>query len=138
MTSFALPKLLARDRAIERIATFLARLSSDRAWSVTVEEKKPKRSYAQNRLLWSLYAQILERGGEDMRGWTRDDLHQFFLIHHFGSDIKDLFGRKRHVPLRRSSELNKQEFADFIEAIVRFMAEQGVALDLPDDQDMAA
>ena len=48
-----------------------------------------------------------------MGGWTKDDLHEFFLIDHFGENLK-LFGKKRLKPMRRSSRLNKMEFADFV------------------------
>jgi len=56
-----------------------------------------------------------------MRGWTRDDLHEFFLIDHFGYEVHELFGKKRLKPMRRSSRLNKQEFTDFIAHIQQFM-----------------
>lgn len=92
-----------------------------------------KRTVSQNSLLWALYGDILKRGGEAMGGWTKDDLHEFFLINHFGSTVRELFGRKRLKPRRRSSKLSKMEFSDFVESIVRFMAEQGVVLDLPGD-----
>src|SRR5919109_2216622 len=92
--------------------------------------RKHRRTNTQNALLWSLYADILESGGEEMRGWTKDDLHEFFLIDHFGAETLELFGRKRLKPHRRSSRLTKTEFSDFVEHIVRFMAERGVSLTL--------
>lgn len=95
--------------------------------------RKSKRSNDQNALLWSLYSDIIALGGEEMRGFTKDDLHEFFLIDYFGSETKELFGRKKLKPLRRSSRLTKMEFSDFVEHIVRFMAERGVALTLPGD-----
>lgn len=116
-----------------KAARFIEALPLDRAWAVEVKEHKPRRSDEQNRYLWSIYQHILKVGGEDMGGWTKEDLHDFFLITHFGSEIKELFGRKRHVPLRRSSKLNKQEFTDFIETIFRFMAERGVYIPSSDE-----
>src|SRR3990167_9584662 len=96
--------------------------------------RKSRRTTTQNALLWSLYTDIIENGGEAMRGFTKDDLHEFFLIDYFGSETLDLFGRKRLKPLRRSSRLTKLEFSDFVEHIVRFMAEHGVVLELPGEQ----
>lgn len=94
---------------------------------------KHRRSSQQNRLLWSLYGDIIERGGEAMAGWKADDLHEFFLIDHFGSETHEMFGRKRLKPLRRSSRLSKVEFGEFVDHIVQFMAERGVVLELPGD-----
>lgn len=96
--------------------------------------RKSRRSGIQNALAWVLYQQILDRGGEAMRGWSTQDLHDFFLIQHFGADKIEAFGMKRLKPKRRSSRLTKMEFSDYLETIVRFMAEQGVVLDMPDDQ----
>jgi len=96
--------------------------------------RKSRRTTTQNALLWSLYTDIIENGGEAMRGFTKDDLHEFFLIDYFGAETLDLFGRKRLKPLRRSSRLTKLEFSDFVEHIVRFMAERGVVLELPGEQ----
>lgn len=93
--------------------------------------KKARRSNDQNALLWSLYEDILRMGGEALRGFTKDELHEFFLIDYFGSETKELFGRKKLKPLKRSSRLTKLEFADFVDHIVRRMAERGIVLQLP-------
>ena len=94
---------------------------------------KSRRTNDQNALLWRLYTDILALGGEALGGFTKDDLHEFFLVDYFGAETKELFGRKKLKPLRRSSRLTKQEFSDFVEHIVRFMAERGVVLTLPGD-----
>jgi len=97
--------------------------------------KKSRRTNDQNALLWSIYEDILARGGEELRGFTKDELHEFFLIDYFGAETKELFGRKKLKPLKRSSRLTKMEFSDFVEHIVRFMAEKGVVVDLPGDEE---
>jgi hypothetical protein len=93
--------------------------------------RKSRRSSDQNALLWSLYTDILRLGGEQLAGFTKEELHEFFLIDYFGSETKELFGRKKLKPLRRSSRLTKAEFTDFVDHIVRFAAERGIVLDLP-------
>ena len=128
-----LPKGEARAVACARLITALGRFKPDANLEFEAREKKPKRSDQQNRLLFALYTDIIEKGGEAMRGWTKDDLHEFFLSTHFGTEVVEMFGKKRQRPLRRSSKLNKHEFADFIDSVVRFMAQQGVYLDLPGD-----
>jgi hypothetical protein len=127
-----------RERSLRQAIAILQRLPLDKAWSVKVEEKKPTRSENQNSLLWALYTDILRMGGEAMRGWTKEDLHEFFLSKHFGDEVREIFGRKRRVPIQRSSNLSKQDFSDFVESIVIFMAEQGVVLSLPGDLERAA
>jgi hypothetical protein len=95
--------------------------------------RKPRRSNDQNALLWALYGDVLSQGGEMLRGWTKDDLHEFALGEHFGWDEHKAFGRTRLKPKRRSSRLSKTEFTDFLDAFVRLMAEHGIVLELPEE-----
>ncbi len=133
--SFYLPTGAQRASVFARILRALNSLPKEQQWTVTIKKHKPRRSLPQNALLWSLYTDILKLGGPEMEGWEKEDLHQFFLIRHFGEEIKEMFGEKRRVPLRTSSGLNKQEFTDFIDSVVRFMAERGVVLHLPGDDE---
>jgi hypothetical protein len=96
--------------------------------------RRRRRSTDQNALLWALYDDVLERGGESLAGWTKEDLHEFALGEYFGWERHEAFGRVRLKPVRRSSRLTKTEFADFVEAFVRKMAEHGIVLDLPDEK----
>lgn len=118
---------------LSRLMAYVSALIRGHNIKVTVEEYRPTRSTEQNALLWSLYTDIIRKGGEAMAGWTKDDLHEMFLIEHFGSYEIRLGKRRRLKPNRRSSKLNKQEFSEFVDFIVRYMAEQGVYLELPGD-----
>lgn len=131
--SILLPRSLSREGAIARISRVLAALPLDLAWRVEVHEQKPKRSHGQNDYMWALYDFIIKRGGVEMEGWTKDDLHEYFLQKHFGSRIITFMGDRKRVPMRRSSRLNKQEFTDYLEFVLRYMAEKGVYLPSPDD-----
>jgi hypothetical protein len=131
MPSFVLP-VVGRERALQLAHTVLGSLDEGAAWRVTVEPVVRRRSLSQNAYLWAMYGLILDLGGETMGGWTKDDLHEFFLITHFGHEVRELFGKKRLVPLRRSSKLTTVEFRDFVDAIQRFMAERGVFVPDPD------
>lgn len=127
MQQLILPRLLDRTAVIARIARMLAALSTDCAWRIEIAEHKPTRSSAQNRYLWGCcYPSILKAGGESLAGWTTDELHEFFLGEHFGWETVTGFGRKKLRPIRRSSRLNKQEFADFIAFIQQRSAEYGI------------
>lgn len=99
--------------------------------------RKSRRSNDQNALLWSVYQDILRLGGEQLGGWTKEDLHEFFLIEHFGANVHEAFGRKRLKPKRRSSRLSKTEFSDFLDFIVRKCAEFGIVLTLPGESEAA-
>ncbi len=125
-------KLPRGRRDSRRIMLVLDALPPEKDYELTLCETKRTRSLSQNRLLWSLYQQIIDRGGEAMQGWDRDDLHQFFLGNFHGWDKVKLFGQTRMRPMGRSSNLSKQEFSDYVDSIVRFMAERGVVLDLPE------
>lgn len=96
--------------------------------------RKSRRSNDQNALLWALYDDVLKQGGEALGGWSRDDLHEYCLGEHFGWDEHKAFGRTRLKPKRRSSRLTKMEFSEFVEFIVRRMAEHGIVLQLPGEQ----
>ena len=107
-------------------------LPVNKAWAVTVEEWKKPRTQQQNRFLWGVcYPAILEGGGEALRGWTRDDLHDYFLGECFGWETLEGFGRKRLRPLKRSSALNKQEFSDYLLFLEASCADMGIVIPEP-------
>ena len=90
-------------------------LDPSRAWCIEVLEWKRPRTDQQNRFLWGVaYPAILEGGGETLAGWTRDDIHEYFLGECFGWETLEGFGRKRMRPIKRSSKLNKQEFSEYL------------------------
>jgi hypothetical protein len=130
METFILPAG-GRERVIARAGLFLSSLPQDRPYKVTVEEHKQKRSLSQNALLWAIYDEIIKRGGEAMGGWESSELHDFFLMEHYGAETVDIFGKRKLRPLRRSSKLTKMEFSDHVEFVLRFMAQRGVAINVP-------
>ena len=121
------------DQIANAIANMVSRLDPAQSWQISIEAFKPKRSDQQNAFLWGVvYPSILEGGGESLRGWTTTDLHEYFLIEAFGSEVIEGFGKKRHKPLRRSSKLTKQEFSDYLAIIEAKCAELGIHI--PDPQ----
>lgn len=132
MASFHLPKG-DRTAAIAKVASFLKLLGSDKAWTVTVEPHKPVRSLSQNALLWAIYGQAIERGGELLAGYTKDELHEVMLEQFCGFERYTLLGVEKTRALGRSHNMDKQTFADFLAHIERVLAEQGIAVDMPGD-----
>jgi hypothetical protein len=120
------------DQIANAISNMVSRLDPAQSWQITVEAFKPKRSDQQNAFLWGVvYPSVLEGGGEALRGWTTADLHEYFLIEAWGSEVIEGFGRKRHKPLRRSSKLTKQEFSDYLAIIEAKCAELGIHIPEP-------
>ena len=108
-------------------------LDHSKEWKISVDLNKRKRSESQNAYLWGVcYPTILKAGGETLRGWTADDLHDYFLIEHFGHEVIEGFGRKRLKPLKRSSKLTTLEFTEFVEFIQQKAAEMGIVIPDPE------
>lgn len=133
MTDIVLHTGVTRIAILGRIQGLISALKDDRAWMISIKEWKGTRTQQQNRALWGLaYTTILKDGGEAMRGWDKQDLHEFFLGEYFGWEVVELFGKKRQRPIRRSSKLDKSEFADFFSFVQRRAAEFGIFIDDPD------
>lgn len=122
-----------RSAARGRIYAHLTNLPSERPYVVLVTEKKPSRSQQQNSLLWALYDDALQIAGEKLAGFDKRDLHELLLIEHFGAERVTVFGKTKLKALKRSSTLSKLEFASFVDFVVRYFAEHGIVLSLPDD-----
>jgi hypothetical protein len=126
------PKGTKPDQIASAVSVLVRELDPTISWQVSIEAFKPKRTDQQNAFLWGVvYPSILEGGGEALRGWTKQDLHEYFLIETFGSEIIEGFGRKRHKPLKRSSKMTKQEFRDYISVIEVRCAEMGIHIPEP-------
>ena len=123
-----MPALMSREKLIQRIATVLSGLSTDKAWLVQIGEHKPSRSQQQNRYLFGVvYKTILETG--QLQGWELEDIHEFLLGEFSGWETLEGFGRKRMKPIRRSSTMSKDEFSKYIDFIQRKMAGLGIFIE---------
>lgn len=95
--------------------------------------RRSRRTNDQNSLLWALYQDALDRAGETLGGWTKEDIHEYMLGEFFGWDKREAFGRTRLKPKKRSSRLTKTQFSEFVEFIVATFAQHGIVLELPGD-----
>ena len=130
-----LPVALPRNQRVENLARFLLNLPVDKAWKVTVDEFKQRRGDQQNRYLWGVvYPAVLEGGGESLRGWTADDLHEYFLGEWSGWETLEGFGKRRMRPIKRSSNLSKAEFSEFVASIQLKAAHLGIYIPDPEEQ----
>lgn len=129
-------RVFPRGTPPEQIAAAVAVLVRDldltQSWQVSIERYKPKRSDRQNSFLWAVvYPSFLEGGGEMLAGWSKEDLHEYLLMEHFGSESLKIGGKVHHRPFRRSSGLSKIEFRDYIDFIGQRAAELGIVIPEP-------
>lgn len=117
-----------RERPIERLVSFLRAAHPGKRVKIEVREYHPRRSTEQNAALWGLAYPILrEATGEDV-----NDLHEYMLGEWSGWSEHEIFGRKKLKPQRRSSNLNRVEFADFFSFIQQRADEYGIYIPDPD------
>ncbi len=129
--SLILPK--GRQGIPRKLLVFLESLPLERAFEVIVKPHVRKRSEQQNRYLWGVcYATILREGGEALRGWRDTDLHEHFLGEWAGVERMKIGTSIYLRPRKRSSNLNKQEFADYILFLQQRAAELGILIPDPD------
>lgn len=90
---------------------------------------KPRRSSQQNRYLHGVvYAAFLNV----LPGWSRDDVHEYLLGEWSGWETIEGMGRRRMKPLRRSSRLNKTEFAEYVAFCQQKGSEHGIYIPDPE------
>jgi hypothetical protein len=134
---FHVPATPSRAEVFARLNRLLARLPADKMFTIEVRPHRARRSLSQNALMWALFEQIIAKGGEAMAGWTKDDVKDFMCGECFGWERTQVFGRPRMRAVHGTSDLNKQQMSDFLDWVVRFMAERGVVLDLPNEEQAA-
>ena len=119
----------------DQIATSVLRMVGSlpkKPISVTVELWKKPRSNQQNRFLFGVcYAQILESGGETLAGWTKDDLHSYFLGEYGGVERIQGFGITINRPILHSSKMSVTEFRDYLDWLSAKCAELGIVIPEP-------
>jgi hypothetical protein len=92
-----------------------------------------KRSIEQNSYLWGVcYETILAHSLRE-QGWTREDLHEYFLGEFHGWQTLEGFGRKKVKPVERSSGKSKMEFMEYIAFIQQKAAEIGIYIPEPSE-----
>lgn len=98
--------------------------------AVECKPHKPRRSDQANRYLWGV---VYEAFSKALPGWDKDDIHEYLLGECFGWETLEGMGRKRLKPVKRSSKLNKPDFAAFVDFCIRKGAEHGVYVPAPEE-----
>jgi hypothetical protein len=121
---------------LERMTAFLRATLPGKRVRVTASKYVRRRTLEQNSYLWGVvYPTMLREGGEQLRGWTAEDLHRLMLMKHFGSELLTLSDARMARPVRTSSKLSTAEFSDFVGAIQQFCAELGIYIPDPNEPD---
>lgn len=102
---------------------------------VVIRRRRSKRSAEQNAWLWGVALPVLaESFGYDQH--EHEMLHYQLLAECFGERYDQRFGRA--VPCRTSSQLNTQEFSQYMEWLTRWAAvEHGIRVPLPGESERA-
>ena len=119
-----LPEGERRASVIQRLSLTLRQLAPGKLWKITIEQYSPKRSEQQNRYLFGpVYDTLLEHlPGE----FTKAELHEFLLEQCFGYEEYWIGDQKKTRPLKRSSKLNRLEFAEYIDFVQRYATRFGI------------
>lgn len=109
----------------EFASRFIAKLDVSKPIEVIVRDYVAKRTTNQNARLWALHALAAAHTGH-----SAEEMHEFALARHFGTKEIKAGGITFTVPLNRSSQRNKVEFAAFMEATEAwYIDEFGIWLD---------
>ena len=100
-------------------------LSDGQVYDLIIGKHISKRSTTANARLWALNSAAAKHVG-----CSAEDIHEEMLCRHFGfTEVKMPTGVMRRIPLRRSSSLNKKEFAEYMDSTEEFfISELGVFL----------
>jgi hypothetical protein len=129
------PRNTSKEAIAQAVAVLVRDIDESKAWQVTVEEFKKPRTNQQNAYLWGVvYPAILEAGGEMLRGWLADDLHEYFLGEIYGWETLEGMGRKRLRPLKRTSRMTRSEFMNYLEEVSQRCANMGIVIPEPSYQ----
>lgn len=118
-----------RERVLSNCVAHLGRLPSSKSWRVEIVEHRERRSDAQNRYLWGVcYAELQRATGQDAADW-----HEYMLGECYGWETVEMMGRRKLRPMRRSSKMDRQEFAEYVAFIQRRAAEHNIYIPEPNE-----
>lgn len=117
-----------REKALIKLALMLRSFAPGKPVKVEISQYHASRTNEQNRYLWGVCYKTLE----DSTGQEASDWHEYMLGEWSGWEVYELMGQKRKRPARRSSILNKVEFADYIDFIQKRAAQNGIHIPDPE------
>lgn len=108
------------------LLSFLKKLDLGTTMEVIVRPFYEQRTNTQNARLWALHGKAAE-----FVGCSSDDMHEEMLCKFYGySEVRMPSGYMKRIPLKRSSQRNRKEFAQLMEQVEAFyISELGVWLE---------
>ena len=108
--------ILDTEQHRDNAARFIGKLDVAKPVEIIVRDYIAHRTTNQNARLWALHSLAAQHTGH-----APDEMHEFALMRHFGYTEQSLKFKDgevitRRIPLKRSSQRNKAEFARFMEA----------------------
>lgn len=86
-------------------------LSMSYTWQVAVKQLRRKRSPEQNAYWWNVPIKMISK----YTGHEKEEISEYLCGERFGWYTTEVFGKKRHRPVKTSSELTVQEFSGLME-----------------------
>lgn len=120
-----------KSEAVKILNEMLREVDLTKSWVVSVDELKARRTSSQNAYLWVCYSEIKRAGGEALSTYSEEDLHEYFLGRKFGVEQLEGLPGGYSRPRRRSSQLSKTEFADYLEFLSAEAASLGIIIPEP-------
>lgn len=116
--------ILRNEFVRDNLLAFIKKLPFD--MEVVIKPWIEQRSLTQNNRLWALHT-----AAGNFVGCSAEDMHDDMLCKFYGyREVPMPSGDVKRVPLKRSSQRNKKEFAEFMEQVEAFyISELGVWLD---------
>ena len=117
--------ILRNDFVRKNVQAFIENLPFD--WEIICRPWVEKRSLNQNSRLWLLHTAAAKH-----IGCSTEDVHEDMLCMVTGvkAEVRLPSGSVKRIPNKRSSQMNKKEFRDFMEQVEAFyISELGVWLD---------
>lgn len=116
--------ILRNEFVRDNLLAFIKKLPFD--MEIIVKPWVEQRTLVQNNRLWALHTLA-----GNFVGCSAEDMHEDMLCKFYGyNEVRMPSGDVKRIPLKRSSQRNKKEFAKFMEQVEAFyISELGVWLD---------
>jgi hypothetical protein len=119
-----------RAEAVTALTKLLSNLSGVHAWQVSIKQLRQKRSPEQNSYWRAVPIKMISA----YTGHDPDEINEYLCGERFGWVQIEVFGKKRHRPVKTSSELTVQEFSGLIEWTQAWAASQlGMIIPSPNE-----
>ncbi len=113
------------------VANHITGLNVEKAWTITIEPHKNKRSLSQNALYWKWLENVVDHVHE-ATGQDKEDIHEFFKRHFLAPKVKEVFGYI--VQTWSTKNLNTAEMSEYLDKIYAWVTtELGLLLPVPED-----